>query len=315
MTQDNLLEASKENKMEMRRIGSLDVSEIGLGCNNFGGRIDEEATARVVGAALDHGINFLDTADIYGGTKSEEFIGRVLGKRRDEVVLATKFGIKLDEERPGGASPEYIRRAVEDSLSRLQTDRIDLYQLHRPDADTPIADTLHALNELVKAGKVREIGCSNFSVEQLQEAEKAAGDGAHFVSVQNEYSLFHRDPENGVLAECQRQGLGFLPYFPLASGLLTGKYRKGQPVPQGTRLSGSADRLTDEKLSKVEALIAFAEARGHTILELACSWLLAQPTVASVIAGATRPEQVEANVGAAGWQLTAEDLSEIDRLL
>jgi aryl-alcohol dehydrogenase-like predicted oxidoreductase len=303
--------------MEMRRIGSLEVSAIGLGCNNFGGRIDEEATAKVVGAALDSGINFFDTADVYGGTKSEEFLGRALGARRDEVVIATKFGIKLNDQRPGGARPEYIRQAVEDSLSRLGTDRIDLYQLHRPDPEAPIAETLHALDELVRAGKVREIGCSNFSADQLREAELAAGSGARFVSVQNEYSLLRREPENGVIAECERQGLAFLPYFPLASGLLTGKYRQGQPAPEGTRLAGarSASQLSEENLSKVETLIAFAESRGHTILELACSWLLMRPTVASVIAGATRPEQVRANVAAAGWRLTADELSEIDRIL
>jgi aryl-alcohol dehydrogenase-like predicted oxidoreductase len=303
--------------MEIRRIGSLEVSAIGLGCNNFGGRIDEAATAKVVGAALDAGINFFDTADVYGGTKSEEFIGRALGGRRDEVIIATKFGIKLDDQRPGGAGPEYIRQAVEDSLIRLGTDRIDLYQLHRPDPDVPIAETLAALDALVRAGKVREIGCSNFSADQLREAELAAGSGARFVSVQNEYSLLRRAPESGVLAECERQGVAFLPYFPLASGLLTGKYRQGQPPPEGTRLAGTraASQLTEESMGKVEALIAFAEARGHTILELACSWLLTRPTVASVIAGATRPEQVNANVAAANWQLSAADLSEIDHIL
>jgi len=303
--------------MESRRIGSLEVSVIGLGCNNFGGRIDEEATGRVIDAAIDAGINFFDTADIYGGTKSEEYIGRALGARRDKIVLATKFGIKLDDRRPGGASPAYIHQAVEDSLRRLQTDRIDLYQLHRPDPDVPMEDTLAALDGLVKAGKVREIGCSNFSADQLREAERAAGAGARFVSVQNEYSLLHREPESGVLEECERQGLGFLPYFPLASGLLTGKYRKGQPVPEGTRLSGARGEreLTEEKLSVVEALTSYAAARGHTLLELACSWLLMRSTVASVIAGATRPEQVVANVAAAGWQLSDEELTEIGRLV
>src|SRR5579862_2715432 len=197
--------------MERRRIGSLDVSVVGLGCNNFGSRLDEAATARVVDAALDAGTDFFDTADIYGKTKSEEFLGRILGKRRDSMILATKFGMPIDDDHKG-ASAAYIRKAVEDSLRRLQTDRIDLYQLHRPDADTPLAETLGALDDLVKAGKVREIGCSNFSVEQLQEAEKMARPGgAKFVSVQNEYSVFKREPENGVLDECARQGLGFLP--------------------------------------------------------------------------------------------------------
>lgn len=301
--------------METRRIGSLEVTVVGLGCNNFGGRIDEEATARVVQATLEAGINFFDTADIYGATKSEEFLGRALGSRRDEVIIATKFGIKLNEERQGGASPEYIRQAAEDSLRRLGTDRIDLYQLHTPDPKVPIADTLGALNELVQAGKVREIGCSNFSVEQLQEAEAAAKGGARFVSVQNEYSLLHREPEKGVLAECERLGQGFLPYFPLASGLLTGKYRQGQPPPEGARLSNGGRFLSEENLRQVEALRAFVEAKGHTLLELAISWLLTRPAVASVIAGATRPEQVHANVAAANWQLSTEDLAEIDRIL
>lgn len=303
--------------MDTRRIGSLDVTVVGLGCNNFGGRLDEAATEKVVLATLDAGINFFDTADIYGGTKSEEFLGRALRQRRDEAIVATKFGIKLDDQHPGGARPEYIRQAAEDSLRRLGMDHIDLYQIHRPDPDVPIADTLGALHELVQAGKVREIGCSNFSAEQLREAETAAQGKSRFVSVQNEYSLFQREPENGVLEECARQGLGFLPYFPLASGLLTGKYRKGQPGPEGTRIS--ADRLaeegTQEKLDKVEALIQFAEARGHTVLELAISWLLARPTVASVIAGATRPEQVNANAAAANWRMTEAELAEIDRIV
>jgi aryl-alcohol dehydrogenase-like predicted oxidoreductase len=304
------------NLLGKRRIGSLEVSLVGLGCNNFGGWLDAAQTATVLYSALDSGINFFDTADIYGGTKSEEYMGQALRSRRDEVVLASKFGIKIDDARPGGAKPEYIRAAVEDSLRRLQTDRIDLYQLHRPDPEAPIEETMEALNALVQAGKVREIGCSNFSVEQLQAAEKAAGSGAKFVSVQNEYSLFQRAPEkDGVLAECARQGIGFLPYFPLASGLLTGKYRKGQPVPEGTRIKADSKSLTDANLDKVEALIGFAEKRGHTILELAISWLLARPEVSSVIAGATKPEQIHANVAAAGWQLTDDEQTEVDQIL
>jgi aryl-alcohol dehydrogenase-like predicted oxidoreductase len=305
--------------METRTIGSLEVTVVGLGCNNFGGRLDAEGTERVVGAALDAGINLFDTADIYGGTRSEEYLGRALGSRRDEIILATKFGIKVDDERPGGAHPDYLRQAVEDSLRRLGTDRIDLYQLHRPDPSVPIAETLGALDELVQAGQVREIGCSNFSVEQLREAEAATPAGAaRFASVQNEYSLLKRGPEtDGVLGECERKGLGFLPYFPLANGLLTGKYRQGQPTQEGTRLSGGesfAGWLTDENLAGVEALIRFAEARGRTILELAFSWLLSRPAVASVIAGATRPDQVQANVAAAGWRLTDAELAEIDSI-
>jgi aryl-alcohol dehydrogenase-like predicted oxidoreductase len=304
--------------MEMRRIGSLQVSAVGLGCNNFGGRLDEAASARVVHAAVDGGINFFDTADVYGGTKSEEFVGRALASRRNEVIIATKFGIKLNEERMGGARPEYIEQAVDDSLRRLGTDRIDLYQLHSPDPKTPIAETLAALDGLVKAGKVREIGCSNFSADQLREAEAAAKDGTHFVSVQNHYSMLHREPERDVLPECERQGVAFLPYFPLANGLLTGKYRKGQPLPEGARISGGghfADWLSDKNLDCVEALIQFAEARAHTILELAVCWLLSRPAIASVIAGATKPEQIHANVGAANWQLTAGELAEVATIL
>ena len=305
--------------MEQRKIGSLNVSAVGLGCNNFGKRIDDAATQAVVDAAIEAGINFFDTADIYGGSRSEVALGQALGRRRDDIILATKFGAPMDDQHKG-ARPEYIRQAVEDSLRRLETDRIDLYQLHLPDANTPIADTLGALNELVIAGKVREIGCSNFSREQLSEAERVSTEGnlARFASVQNEYSLLKRDPEtNGVLSECAETGIAFLPYFPLASGLLTGKYRRGQPAPENTRLSAPAfaDRLTEDKLEIVEKLITFSEARSHTILELAFSWLLRQPTVASVIAGATRPEQITANVGAAGWSLTSADLAKLDSIV
>jgi aryl-alcohol dehydrogenase-like predicted oxidoreductase len=304
--------------METRRIGSLDVSVIGLGCNNFGWRLDYERTVGVVDAALEAGINFLDTADIYGGTESEEFLGRALEGRRDRVVLATKFGMKVDDQRKG-AKPDYVRRACEDSLRRLRTDRIDLYQLHQPDPETPIADTLGALDELVRSGKVREIGCSNFSVAQLREAKAAGapgGGGARFVSVQNQYSLLHRDPEAEVLSECEREGLAFLPFFPLASGMLTGKYRRGQPLPEGTRLAkkNSSSFLNDRNLEIVEELIHFAAFRGHSLLELAFSWLLSHPPVASVIAGATSAEQVRGNVKAAAWRLTPADLAEVDKL-
>ena len=301
--------------METRRIGSLEVTVIGLGCNNFGWRLDSDHTLTVVDAALDAGINFLDTADIYGGGESEEFLGRALAGRRDRVVLATKFGMKMDDRRKG-ARPDYVRRACEDSLRRLRTDRIDLYQLHQPDPETPIADTLAALDELVRSGKVREIGCSNFSVQQLREAKAAAGNGARFVSVQNEYSLLHREPEREVLAECEREGLAFLPYFPLAGGMLTGKYHKGEPVPEGTRLSkGNTRFLNDRNLGIVDELANYAAFRGHSLLELAFSWLLSHPAVASVIAGATNPEQVGANVHAAGWHLSPADLAEVDKLV
>lgn len=293
---------------------------VGLGCNNFGRRLDPAATAGVVAAALDAGIDFFDTADVYGDGHSEEFLGRALGARRGNVVVATKFGMRMDDDR-GGAHPTYIRRAVEDSLRRLGTDHIDLYQLHQPDPKVPIADTLGALDRLVREGLVREIGCSNFDAAQLREAADAAtrSGGARFVSVQNHYSLLHRQPEDEVLAECARQDLAFIPYFPLASGLLTGKYRAGQPVPEGTRLADSprrAEALSSERLARAEALLDLADSRGHSLLELAFTWLLARPEVASVIAGATRPEQVRANVAAArtDWVLGPEDLAAVDRI-
>lgn len=302
--------------MELRSIGSLRVPVVGLGCNNFGMRIDADATERVVRAALDTGINFFDTADIYGSTKSEEFLGRALARRRHEAIVATKFGMAVDEQRKG-ARPEYVTRACDDSLRRLDIDHLDLYQLHQPDPGVPIADTLGALDGLVKAGKVREIGCSNFSAEQLDEAERAAKSGAaRFVSVQNEYSLVHREPERVVLPACDRLGLAFLPFFPLASGLLTGKFEPGKPAPADSRLSLSwTSRFTTDKNVRIaEALKAFAAARHHTLLELAFSWLASRHQVASVIAGATSPEQVRANAAAANWSLTREELAEIDRL-
>jgi len=303
--------------MQTRKIGSLDVSVVGLGCNNFGWRIDADASAKVIDATIDSGISFFDTADRYGKGQSEDFLGRALGARRDQIILATKFGMEMEKGQQG-ASPQYIGEAIEASLRRLKTDRIDLYQLHQPDLKTPIADTLGALDQLVHAGKVREIGCSNFSVAQIREAADAAEGGAHFVSVQNEFSLFHREPEkNGVLAECQARGMAFLPYFPLASGLLTGKYRKGQKPPEGSR---AADRwgpklFTEKNLAIVESLIEFAETRNHTILELAFAWLLSYKPVASVIAGASKPEQVRANTKAANWQLTSDDLARIDAIM
>ncbi|MDQ4078121.1 MAG: aldo/keto reductase [Chloroflexota bacterium] len=302
--------------METRKIGSLEVSVVGLGCNNFGRRLDAACSATVIHAALDAGITFFDTADSYGDSQSETILGRALGRRRDDVVIATKFGNPI-EGQGQGASAEYIRRAVEASLRRLGTDRIDLYQLHKPDPAVPIEETLGALDELVQAGKVREIGCSNFSIEQLRAAEAVVeDDAARFESVQNEYSLLQRDAEREVLPFCERQGLAFLPYYPLASGLLTGKYRQEEPVPEGTRISLDfySGWLNEENLARVEALIGFAEARGHTILELAFSWLLRWPSVASVIAGATSPRQVQANAAAAGWQLTEADLAEIDAI-
>lgn len=294
--------------MEKRRIGSLEVSLVGLGCNNFGWRIDADATAKVVGAALEAGINFFDTADIYGNGQSEEYLGRALGSRRPQVLIASKFGMKLGEGLEGGR-PEYVRQAADASLKRLGTDRIDLYQYHKPDPTVPLADTLGAMKELKQAGKVREIGCSNFSAEQLREAPD-------FASIQNEYNLFNREPEKDVIPECERLGMAFLPYFPLANGLLTGKYRKGQPLPKGTR-GGDAwgpKVFTEENLDKVEKLIAYAESKGHTLLELAFSWLAAKRLVASVIAGATSPEQVRANAQAVKWELRYSDLAAIDAI-
>jgi len=303
--------------MEKRQIGSLQVSIVGLGCNNFGRRLDAKATADVVYAALDAGINFFDTADVYGETKSEQYIGQALGARRSEVILATKFGGKIDDQRHG-ASPAYVRQAAEDSLRRLNTDYIDLYQLHVPVPEVPIEDTLGALNELVQAGKVREIGCSNFSLEQLREAEAGVSPGAaQFKSLQNHYSLFHRDPEKDVLPECEQKDIGFLPYFPLVNGLLTGKYRLGQPFPEGTRLQSprGTELLTEENLKIVESLIQFAESRGHTLLELAFSWLTSQPVITSVIAGATSIQQVNANASAANWQFTQADFEAVDAIM
>jgi aryl-alcohol dehydrogenase-like predicted oxidoreductase len=303
--------------MQTRKIGSLDASVVGLGCNNFGWRIDAEASAKVIDAAIESGVTFFDTADRYGKGQSEDFLGRALGKRRDEIILATKFGMEMEKGQQG-ASAKYVREAIDASLQRLRTDRIDLYQLHQPDPNTPITDTLGALNELVRAGKVREIGCSNFSVAQIQEAADASQSRAQFVSVQNEFSLFHREPEtNGVLAECERRGLAFLPYFPLGSGLLTGKYRKGKKLPDGSRAAdGWGPKVfTEQNLVIVESLIEFAESKGHTILELAFSWLLSHKPVASVIAGASKPEQVRANVRAGDWQLAADDRAQIDAIM
>jgi len=302
--------------MLTRRIGSLEVSVIGVGCNNFGRRLDLEATTKVVDAAIDEGINFFDTADIYGSTRSEEFLGKALGKRRPDVIVATKFGMKVDEKRRG-ARPEYVLQAAEDSLRRLGTDYIDLYQLHTPDPTVPIADTLGALDQLVQAGKVREIGCSNFTVEQLREAEAATPPkAAHFVSVQNEYSLFHREPEFEILPECSSTGMAFLPFFPLANGMLTGKYRKGQPAPEGSRIGSGwhGELLTEKNLDVVEKLIDFAKGCDRTILDLAFSWLLTRPMVASVIAGATSADQVRANANAGTWHLSDLDLETINKI-
>ena len=309
--------------MTTRSIGELEVSVAGLGCNNFGGRIDAAASQAVVDAALDAGVTHFDTADLYGGGKSEEFLGQALGSRRAEAVIATKFGMLPPPDQLSGGHPDWVARAVEDSLRRLGTDYIDLYWLHQPDPATPVGDTLAALDRLVDAGKVRELGCSNFSAAQLDEAATAAAERGvrPFVTVQNEYSLLHREPEAEVLPACRRLELSLVPYFPLASGLLTGKYAPGEPPPPGTRLARwPADRverlLSDDQFARVERLRGFAAAHGHTLPELALSWLATNPLVASVIAGATTPEQVRANAAATGaWLLSADELAEVDTLL
>jgi aryl-alcohol dehydrogenase-like predicted oxidoreductase len=285
-------------------------------------RIDQAQTTAVVDAALEAGINFFDTADIYGGGKSEEFLGTALGARRDDVVIATKFGGPLDQnDEHRGGSARWVREACEGSLRRLGTDRIDLYQFHFPDTTVPIEETLTALDELVRAGKVREIGNSNFTGEMIEEADDVSAKLglARFVSAQNMYNLLNREPEQDILPACERRGLAFLPYFPLASGLLTGKYRRDQPLPEGARLTAyPEDRrkhfLNEHTIDIVEKLEAFAEERGHTLLDVAMSWLASNPVIASVIAGATKPEQVRANAAAVGWKLSAAERKEIDEL-
>jgi aryl-alcohol dehydrogenase-like predicted oxidoreductase len=308
--------------MLKRRLGSspLEVSIVGLGGNNFGGRIDFAATNRVVHKAIELGINLIDTADSYGNKGgSEEWLGKILGEKRNQIVLATKFGLPVDGE-TGGASRGYIMRAVEASLRRLRTHWIDLYQLHRPDPQTPIEETLRALDDLVRQGKIRFIGCSNLLAQQVAEAQAMAERHGltSFVSCQDEYSLLVREVERELVPAAKRLGMGLLPYFPLASGLLTGKYKRGAPLLPGSRLSKNArhaQRFTSERNWRmVGELETFAARRGHTLLELAFSWLLRDEVVASVIAGATNPQQVEQNVRAAGWKLSAEDLVEIDRI-
>jgi aryl-alcohol dehydrogenase-like predicted oxidoreductase len=297
---------------EMRKIGSLEVSVAGLGCNNFGMRLDEAGTNAVIDAAIEAGVNHLDTAESYGNGQSEEFIGSALGGRRDQVVITTKVA---------SGDPERIASAIDGSLQRLRTDHVDLYLLHRPDAEFPMADTVAAFAKLVEAGKAREIGCSNFSAEQLDEAAAAAKElgVTGFVNVQNNYSLLERSPEAEVIPEIERLGISLVPYFPLASGMLTGKYKRGEPAPEGTRLAMWGDRasrfLSDSRFDVVERLGEYAAAHGHGLAELALSWVAGAPTVASVIAGATTPEQVRANAAATGaWQLTAEERAEVDAL-
>ena len=301
--------------MVTSRLGGsdLEVSRVGLGCNNFGWRLDSAATRAVVDAALDAGINFLDTADIYGELgDSERYLGEALAGRRDRVVLATKFGNDmqgLNGEGPRG-SRDYLRRAIDASLERLRTDSVDLYYYHRPDGVTPIAETVGAMRELVDEGKVRWLGLSNVDASQIRQAAEVA----EIVAVQNYYSLMRRDDDAEVVPVCLELGIGYIPYFPLESGLLTGKYRRGEAPPEGTRLADSSDRLTDERLRRVEELEAFAAGRGRTLLELAVGGLASIPGVASVIAGATSPEQARANAAAGSWELTGPELAELESL-
>ena len=315
-------EMTASTDLPTRRLGDseIEVSLVGLGCNNFGRRLDLDRTAAVLNAALDAGITLLDTADVYGDGDSERLMGEVLEGRREEFVLATKFGWELSgaegaPDAPRG-SREYIRWAVEESLRRLRTDRIDLYQYHHPDGTTPLEETLSALDELVREGLVRAIGCSNFSATQLEEAERISRDRSlsRFVTLQNEYSLLEREIEAEVAPACERLDVSILPYFPLASGLLSGKYRRGESGPEGSRLSSGEPAGSEEQFDVIEALEAFAGARGIGVLDVAIAGLAAQPAIASVIAGATRPEQVKANIAALEWQPSEDDLAELNRI-
>ncbi len=305
--------------MELRALGSSDLKLplVGLGCNNFGGRMDLQTTRTVVEAAIGFGITHLDTADVYGGNgKSEDFIGQVLGANRTKVVLATKFG-KLSEAVAGTRGTRaYVLKAADASLKRLRTDWIDLYYMHEPDPQTPIAETLQALEELRKAGKIRYAAASNFSAAQLNEAVAEAKrlGVPGFVGTQDEYSLVERGIEKELLPAITKAGLGLVPYFPLGGGALTGKYRKGQPLPEGARHSGGSDRFLGPNWDLIEKLHDFADKRGHTLLELAMSWLAAKPGVASIIAGATKVHQLEANAKSVTWKLTPAEMAEVDTL-
>jgi aryl-alcohol dehydrogenase-like predicted oxidoreductase len=312
--------------VEIRKTGrsGLGLSVAGLGCNQFGGTLDREASAAVVHRALDEGVTHFDTADSYGRGASEDFLGAALGKRRDEVVIATKFSSSMGEgPYQRGASRSWVLRACEASLRRLNTDHIDLYYLHRPDRSTPLAETLGALDDLVRQGKVRYVACSNFAGWQIADASHLARElgKEYFVANQGEWSLLVRKAETEVVPACRHFGLGFVPYFPLAAGLLAGKYRSGQPFPPEARLTRNADipfyagLLTEEKLQLVERLSEWAQARDRSMVELALSWLAGRDGVTSVIVGATRPDQVAANVAAMGWQLSEDDYAEVDKLL
>jgi aryl-alcohol dehydrogenase-like predicted oxidoreductase len=300
--------------VELVRLGDsgLSASRVGLGCNNFGGRIDLDATRSVVEAALEVGVTFFDTAEVYGdGGGSERFLGEILESRREKVVLATKFGWGGQS---GDGTADNVRTAIEGSLERLRTDYVDLYYLHKPDPSTPIGETLSALDELVRQGLVRAIGCSNFSAEQLAEADRVARENgtARFTVLQNHYSLLRRDDDADVLPLCRELGVSYIPYFPLASGLLTGKYRRGEPAPEGTRMAGR--EIEAERFDRVEACTAFAEEHGHSLHELAICALASTPGVGSIIAGATKPEQVRANAAALTWRLDERELGALANL-
>jgi aryl-alcohol dehydrogenase-like predicted oxidoreductase len=306
-------------RLATRPLGAsgLQVSTCGLGGNNFSWRVDLAGTRAVVGAALDEGINFIDTSNSYGRGRSEELLGEVLKGRREQIVLATKFGWEVGDGREDRGSRDYIRQAIQGSLQRLQTDVIDFYWYHRPDGVTPIGETLEALDELVRAGTVRAVGASNFSVEQIEEADAVARERGltRFEAVQNEYNLLEREAEHDMLPTCERLGLGFVPYFPLASGLLTGKYRRGSTGPSEARLSGRDQIATDEQFDLIEALERYAQERGVALTDVAIGALLARKPVASVIAGATKPEQVRANAAAARWDPSQGDLAALNDVL
>jgi len=312
--------------MDMKTLGTDGprVSAVGLGCMNFGLMCDQQSTNTIVDAALEAGVNFFDVADIYGGPhgKAETLLAKALGKRRSEIVLATKFGAKLGGRggaAAGGGSRDYIVQAVEQSLERLETDYIDLYQHHFPDDGTPVDETLRALENLIRSGKVRQVGCSNYSGAQLGAAGAVARAASlhPFVTAQNRYSLLYREVEQDLVPEARKQGVGVIPYFPLESGLLSGKYRRGEKPPAGTRFAawgGGGAFVSDTRWAAVERLQDYASSIGRSLLDLAIGWLAAQPYVTSVIAGVTKPEQIRANVAAADWQPTAEQLDSIGRL-
>jgi aryl-alcohol dehydrogenase-like predicted oxidoreductase len=305
--------------LETRPLGNsgLLTSIVGLGCNNFGRRLDVDGTRAVVDAAIDDGVTFFDTADIYGRGASEEYLGEVLQGRRDEVVLATKFGMDMGDGKGPRGGRAYIAGAIDASLRRLRTDVVDFYWYHQPDGVTPIAETLEALHGLVQAGKVRAVGASNFDAGQLDEADAVAREHGFtpFTAVQNQYSLLVRDAEDEVLPACERLGIGFVPFFPLASGLLTGKYRPGEPGPAGARLSGRDQVATRDQFTLVAALQRYADERHVSLGDVAIGALLAQPAVSSVIAGATKPDQVHANAAAARWTPDADDLAALAGVL